>query len=87
MADTPNQKVLNRLARVEGHVRAIYQMVETDRTCPEVVMQIVAVRSALNNVAVILLEDYAEHCLADAAHSDHFESEWANFCKALKLLI
>ncbi|HEY9711507.1 MAG TPA: metal-sensitive transcriptional regulator [Oculatellaceae cyanobacterium] len=87
MSQLQTQKVLNRLARVEGHVRAIYQMVQADRSCPEVLVQIVAVRSALNKVAVILLEDYAEHCLADAAHSGNFKSEWANFCAALDSLI
>lgn len=87
MPYTQTQNVLNRLARAEGHVRAIYQMVEADRSCPEVVVQIVAVRSALNKVARILLEDYGEQCLADAAQGSDVESEWAIFCSALNLLI
>lgn len=80
-------QILNRIAKVEGHVRAIYQMVEADRACPEVVVQIVAVRSALNKVARILLEDHAELCLADAAQGSDVEAEWASFCSALNLLI
>ncbi len=45
-----HQQVISRLARIEGHVRAIKRMVEEDTPCPDVLMQIAAVRSALNSV-------------------------------------
>lgn len=86
MPQTQNQKILNRLARIEGHVQAIQRMVEADRPCPELLMQIVAVRAALKKVALILLEDFAEQRLADVMQSDNFKSEWTDLCKALNLL-
>lgn len=66
MSQPQTQDLLNRLARIEGHVRAIRQMVEADRDCPDVLLQIAAVRSALNKVAKILLKQYAEQNLVDA---------------------
>ena len=74
MSHTKTKNVLNRLARIEGHIRAIHQMVEADRPCPDVIVQIVAVRSALNKVAEIILADHAEHCLVNAASSGNLHT-------------
>ncbi|MBV8882857.1 MAG: metal-sensitive transcriptional regulator [Chroococcidiopsidaceae cyanobacterium CP_BM_RX_35] len=87
MSHTQTQDVLNRLARIRGHIDGIYKMVEAERSCPEIVVQIVAVRSALNQVAKIILKDHASHCLVDAAQGGDFESELASFRKALDLMI
>jgi len=88
MSHTQTREVLNRLARIKGHVDGIYKMVEADRSCPDVVVQIVAVRSALNQVAKILLKDHASHCLVEAAaEGTDFEAELASFRQALDLII
>jgi CsoR family transcriptional regulator, copper-sensing transcriptional repressor len=68
-----HQGVLNRLARIEGHVRAVKKMVENDVSCPEVLVQIAAVRSALNSVGRVILEDHLKSCLVDAATKGDFE--------------
>ena len=58
----PNKKkVVNRLARIEGHVRSIKTMVDNDRDCSEVLIQIAAVRKALDNTAKVILKDHLEH--------------------------
>ena len=87
MSEPQNQDILNRLARIEGHVRAIRQMVEADRSCPEVLLQIAAVRSALNKVAKILLKEYAEQNLVDAAQSGNLEEEIDRLRSALDYLL
>lgn len=87
MTHTQTKDVLNRLARIKGHVEAIHKMVEADRDCTEVLVQIVAVRSALNKVAQLILSDHAEHCLALHLQGSDFESELAKFRSALDLLI
>lgn len=87
MTHTQTKDALNRLARIKGHVEAVYKMVQADRDCTEVIVQIVAVRSALNKVAQLILSDHAEHCLVDAMQGSDFESEWAKFRSALDLLI
>ena len=60
------QAVLARLRRVEGQVRGIERMIEDDRYCIDVLTQVNAVRAALESVALRLLADHTEHCVADA---------------------
>jgi CsoR family transcriptional regulator, copper-sensing transcriptional repressor len=56
--------VLKRLKRVEGQVRGLQRMVEEERYCIDVVTQVGAVRSALEEVALQLLDDHARLCVA-----------------------
>lgn len=66
---TQTKAVVNRLARAIGHLESVKRMVEEGRDCSEVLVQLAAVRSALNNTAKIILKDHIEHCIADAASS------------------
>lgn len=68
-----HHQVLNRLARIEGHVRAIKRMVEADTPCPDVLVQIAAVRSALNGVGRVILEDHLQSCMVDAVEKDDYQ--------------
>ncbi|MFN8075718.1 MAG: metal-sensitive transcriptional regulator [Kineosporiaceae bacterium] len=61
--------VLKRLRRVEGQVRGLQRMVESDTYCIDVLTQISAATKALQAVAVALLEDHMRHCVAEAAAS------------------
>jgi DNA-binding FrmR family transcriptional regulator len=58
--------VINRLARAIGHLESVKRMVEEGRDCTEVLVQLAAVRSALNNTAKIILKDHIEHCISGA---------------------
>ncbi len=75
--------VLNRLARTEGHVRAVRRMVEEGRDCPDVLIQLAAIRAAVDKVARVVLEDHIESCLRDAVASGTTEAEWRNLKAAL----
>lgn len=68
-----HQQVLNRLARIEGHVRGIKRMVEEDTPCPDVLMQIAAVRAALNGVGRVILEDHLQSCMVEAVEKDDYK--------------
>lgn len=59
--------VLKRLARVEGQVRGITRMVESDTYCIDVLTQVSAAKKALDAVALKLLDEHLAHCVADAA--------------------
>ncbi len=62
-----NQKaVVNRLARAIGHLERVKMMVEEGYDCSEVLIQLSAVQSALNNAGKIILKDHIEHCIVDA---------------------
>ena len=58
--------LLRRLRRIEGQARGITTMVEEDRYCIDVLTQISAIRSALESVAVGLVDEHVRHCVADA---------------------
>jgi len=58
-----------RLRRIEGQLRGLQKMVEEDRYCIEVLTQVAAVKAALDRVALLLLQDHVEHCVADAIRS------------------
>ena len=60
------EPLLKRLRRIEGQVRGVESMVEEDRYCIDVVTQITAIQSALDKVALSLLEDHASHCVVGA---------------------
>lgn len=61
------QKYMNRLRRIEGQVRGIERMVDEDKYCIDILTQVSAATSALEAVAVALLEDHLGHCVAEAA--------------------
>ncbi len=63
---TETQKVINRLSRAIGHLESIRTMVEEGRECSEVLIQIAAVKSAVNNIGKLILQDHIEHCVTDA---------------------
>ena len=58
--------VANRLARAIGHLESVRQMVLDGRDCAEVLTQLSAVRSALNNAGVQILKNHMEHCMVEA---------------------
>jgi CsoR family transcriptional regulator, copper-sensing transcriptional repressor len=60
------QNVSSRLKRIEGQVGGLLRMVEDDRYCVEILIQINAVRSALHRVEEQILRDHVAHCVANA---------------------
>lgn len=63
---TQTKAVINRLSRAIGHLEFVKRMVESGRDCTEVLVQLAAVRSALNSTAKVILKDHLEHCISDA---------------------
>ena len=70
----PRQAVIHRIARATGHLNAVKKMVEDDRDCSEVLIQLAAVQSALNSVSRIILKDHIEHCIVDAVEENDSEA-------------
>ncbi len=81
------EAVLKRLARIEGHVRAVKRMVEEDKDCPDVLVQIAAIRSALNGVGRLILEDHMQGCMMKAAQDGDFEATFRDLKKSLDQFI
>ena len=67
---TPHKdQLLKRLARIEGQVRGIAKMIEDDRYCIDILTQLGAVDTALEAVAIKVLEEHVQHCVAGALAS------------------
>ena len=81
------RSVLNRLSRTEGHVRAVRRMVEEGRDCADVLIQLAAIRSAVDRVARLVLEDHVESCLRQAVTNGTPDDEWESLKTALDRFI
>lgn len=84
------QPLHNRLRRIEGQVRGIDRMIDEDAYCIDVITQVSAVKSALDRVAMLLLEDHLGHCVAGAVHSSdehELEAKIAEATEAIARLI
>ena len=66
-------ELLNRLRRIKGQVGGIEKMIEGDRYCIDIVTQISAVRAALDQVALRLLEEHTRHCVMEAEGREQAE--------------
>ena len=69
------RRIANRLSRIEGHVRGIKTMVQQNSPCPDVLLQIAAVRGALDRVARIVLDEHLTECIGRAAQEGNIEVE------------
>lgn len=71
---TQTKAVMNRLARISGHLEAIKRMVEEGRDCSDILIQISAVDSALVSVGKVILRDHIDHCIIDAVKDNDMEA-------------
>ena len=78
-----NQRaIVNRLSRALGHLEKVRQMVEDGADCTEVLVQLSAVRSALDNAGKVILKDHLRHCIVDAV-ADGDDDAIDNLCTAI----
>ncbi|MEO1377067.1 MAG: metal-sensitive transcriptional regulator [Cyanobacteria bacterium J06635_10] len=77
------RKIVNRLSRIEGHVRGIKTMVQQNTPCPDVLLQIAAVRGAIDKVARIVLDEHLTECVARAAKNGNIDAEMEELKAAL----
>lgn len=81
------KEVSNRLARAIGHLQKVKQMVENGDDCSDVLIQLAAVKSALNNTGKVILKDHLDHCIVhaiekgDTAMLDEFNKAIDKFVK------
>lgn len=69
------QAHVTRLRRIEGQVRGLQRLVETDTYCIDVLTQVSAAKRALDAFALSLLEEHLGHCVADAIQQGGTEAE------------
>ena len=82
-----NQKaVINRLARAIGHLQRVKRMVDEDYDCSEILIQLAAVRAALESTGKVILQDHIQHCIVDAVEEGD-EQAIADLCAAIDKFI
>ena len=77
------RQLVNRLSRIEGHIRGIKTMIQRSEPCPDVLIQIAAVRGALDRVARLIFDEHLTQCIARAAEEGDIEAEISQLKLAL----
>ena len=74
-AEDVKKDILNRLNKIEGQIKGIQRMVESEKQCGDILTQISAVRAATNKVGVLLLENYSKNCILNSINSEEVNNE------------
>ena len=81
------QELQNRLSRIEGHVRGIKRMLAEHASCEDLLIQLSAVRAALNQATARLLENHIETCVADCVRAGEGEKALRQLKRALAQVV
>ena len=68
------KSILNRMSRIIGHMESVKKMVENDRDCTDVLIQLSAVSSALQGVSRAVLKEHMSTCIVEAVQEDDMEA-------------
>jgi len=81
------EEVRRRLRRIAGQVRGLEKMIDDDRYCIDVLTQVSAVKAALESVALLVLEDHVDHCVADAIRAGDGAEKVVELTSAIERLV
>ena len=79
--------LLNRLSRIEGQVRGIKAMVQDERYCPDILVQVSAVQSALNGFCKVLLSNHIKTWVVEDIRNGNEETAVAELCETIKKMM
>ncbi|TNO88254.1 metal-sensing transcriptional repressor [Bacillus cereus] len=65
-SEKEKEQIINRLKRIEGQVRGIQNMIENDRYCVDILVQISAINAAMKKVGMGVLKNHTSHCVSGA---------------------
>ena len=80
-------KIINRLRRIEGQVKGIEKMLETDQCCGDILIQVSAVRSAINGVGTLIFQRYSQNCLGQATTPEQQQQAVSELLKTMNSFI
>jgi DNA-binding FrmR family transcriptional regulator len=73
-SQTTKDEIKKRLSRIEGQVRGVTKMVDGDRDCHEIIQQLAAIRSAVQQVSLVVVRSYAAQCLLEPHEGESQEA-------------
>jgi len=86
LCGTDKKKYVNRISRIEGQLRGVKKMVETDRDCMDVLKQISAIMGAIRSLGMVILEEHLKGCVAGAIRNNERNEELIHQVMEVKLL-
>lgn len=78
------EDILKRLRRIEGQVKGIQRMIEEDKNCADILMQVAAVRAAINKAGSLILEKQSKTCLENVISSQDREKALGELAKTMQ---
>lgn len=82
---TESKEIITRLKTTRGHIAGVERMIEDDKTCEEILMQLLAIRSSIQKVSAVVAQRYANTCLVDALEKGENQQEILN--KAIETIM
>lgn len=79
-----NDAVIKRLNRIEGQVRGLIKMIEEDKSCEDILIQIGSVKAALHKTGQVILEGHLHHCVLDGIRNGNEEETIKKFSSAIE---
>lgn len=64
------KKIINRLRTIKGHIQGIENMVENEKGCDEILIQIAAIKQSIHKVGLVIMEEQASKCFMEEDHMD-----------------
>jgi CsoR family transcriptional regulator, copper-sensing transcriptional repressor len=86
MESAVKEQALARLKKIEGQVRGLQRMVEEERYCGDVLVQVASVHEALRGVGKLLMQNHLRHCVTDALQSGDERDREAAYAEVLDLM-
>jgi CsoR family transcriptional regulator, copper-sensing transcriptional repressor len=79
--------LLRRLKKIEGQVRGVQKMIEEDRYCMDILVQLAAIKSATNNIGLAILEGHTKSCVSNAIRSGDGEQAINEMMEVLRSFV
>lgn len=73
--EAARKDILNRLKTIKGHITGIEKMVEDDKSCDDILLQIAAIKASVHKVGLVIMEEHAKECLVNIAEGDCLDRE------------
>lgn len=80
-------RIVARLRRIEGQVRGLVRMIEEESPCEDVLTQVMAARSALDQAALQVISRYMENCVPEEASGEDMEQVRRKLQRVLELML
>jgi len=81
--EVSKEEILNRMKKIEGQVKGIQKMIEEDKCCGDIMIQISAIRSAINSVGGLIMERYVKACLKESVASGNYDEKIEEVIKTI----